>query len=115
MEPIKTSRSVESIEGKRASNGTRFFGLRFKSSDHATFFLTPGQVRTVLALAEDARRIISALPKLPRGDAWRKGVLVNGTKEKTVGGRADEVSSKEDFEGDKTQTPRSDGIGNPRG
>lgn len=57
-------RSVFPVKGVRQYDQSAFHGLKFRGPYHRPFFLTPGQVKTVLALKAEALEIIKNLPPL---------------------------------------------------
>lgn len=57
---------VYRIEGKRKKDLSTFYGLKFEDENHASFFLTPGQFHTVIALRHEALEIVRKLPRLPK-------------------------------------------------
>ena len=60
---LNNSRKVELITGNRKKDLSQFYGLRFTARHHADAFLTPGQFRTVLALAEEAKILLRKIPR----------------------------------------------------
>lgn len=66
--PQKTpkSSSVRVVTGNRKTDLSTFQGLKFEGPNHSDFFLTPGQFLTVVKLAGDAKKLIEAMPRLPK-------------------------------------------------
>lgn len=58
-------RKVSQKDGTRKSDGSKYYGLWFEGPKHNPFFLTPGQVKTVLALVDDCRDVMRKLPRTP--------------------------------------------------
>ena len=57
-------RSVTLMKGNRKKDQSVFYGLKFTADNHSGAFLTPGQFRTVLALAEEAKVLLRNVPRL---------------------------------------------------
>ena len=56
-------REVKLVIGHRKKDLTEFWGLKFTNDrSHAGVFLTPCQFRTILALAEEGKRLLRKLP-----------------------------------------------------
>jgi hypothetical protein len=68
MPQTKTSKtaSVRIVTGNRKLDLSEFQGLKFEGPNHSDFFLTPGQFLTVVKLADDAKKLIEAMPRLPK-------------------------------------------------
>jgi len=66
MQKIPKKHSVKVVEGNRKTDLSKFQGLKFEGPNHADFFLTPGQFFTVVKMADYARTLIEAMPRLPK-------------------------------------------------
>jgi hypothetical protein len=68
MPQTKTSKtaSVRIVTGNRKLDLSEFQGLKFEGPNHSDFFLTPGQLLTVLKLQEEAKKLVSEMPRLPK-------------------------------------------------
>ena len=64
QEEIHVPRSVTLMKGNRKKDQSVFYGLKFTADNHSGAFLTPGQFRTVLALAEEAKVLLRNVPRL---------------------------------------------------
>lgn len=56
-------RTVKLVQGNRKKDLSEFWGLKFTGENHPGAFLTPGQFRTVIALAEEGKKLLRSLPR----------------------------------------------------
>lgn len=66
MQKTVKATSVRVVTGNRKIDLSTFQGLKFEGPNHSDFFLTPGQFLTVIKLADDAQKLIEAMPRLPK-------------------------------------------------